>query len=579
MNNEQRNVLLAIVLSVMILIGWQMFLLPTPEEVQEQIDSQAALESTTPQPTADGQGTVPGAGVDPFSILPRTEVIAQGDRVQIRSDRVEGSIRLAGARIDDIVLLEHTNTPDPDSGNVVLFSPANTQNPYYAEFGWSAIDGEGFDVPGADTVWTASNSELTPTSPVTLSWTNDQNVTFNRTLSLDENFMITVEQSVTNNSGNLITLFPYGLVSRTGTPETEGIFILHEGLIGVFDEILEEIDYDDMQDDPAGTSAFTSTGGWIGITDKFWLAALVPDQSREVTGTFRHSAPNNVDRYQTDYLYSQGIAIAPGTTESVTNRLFAGAKVVGMLDGYVDDLGIVNFDLAVDFGWFYWITKPLYQVLHFFYELSGNFGISIIIVTILVKLAFFPLANTSYRAMSRMRKLQPQMMELREKHGDDRQAMSQDMMELYKREKVNPMAGCLPIIVQIPVFFALYKTLYVTLEMRHAPFILWLKDLSAPDPTSFWNLFGLIPWDPSQYIPAILSIGILPIIMGLTMYLQQKLNPQPMDEMQKRIFAIMPFMFTFLLATFPSGLVLYWTVNNILSIAQQWVIMKRDDSI
>ena len=574
--NEQRNVILAVVLSIAILIGWQAFLLPTPEEVQQQIASGESVDTT---PRINENGTITHSISSDAAVMPREDVIAQDIRITIDTPRLSGSLRTKGARLDDVVLKDHKLAVEEGSDNVVLFAPRGAQNPYYAEFGWSISGSAEQAMPDTNSIWATDGTTLTPDSPITLTWSNGTGLTFTRTISIDPDYMITVNQSVTNKTNTLVNLFPYGLINRTGTPSVSGMFILHEGLLGVFNETLNEVDYDDVRDEAGGKITELSTGGWIGITDKYWLAALIPDQTRRLKGTFTYTQTNSQDFYQSDYLFNDGIAIAPDTTESVTNRLFVGAKQVNLLDRYAEDLGIINFDLAVDFGWFYWITKPLFHVIHYFFELMGNFGIAIIFVTFLIKLAFFPLANTSYRAMSKMRKLQPRMQEMREKHGDNRQAISQDMMTLYRKEKVNPMAGCLPILLQIPVFFALYKVLFVTIEMRHAPFYGWITDLSAPDPTTFWNLFGLIPWDAGAYIPDFLMVGVLPLIMGVTMYLQQKLNPQPMEEIQKRIFQIMPIFFTFLLATFPAGLVIYWIINNILSILQQWVIMKRDHSI
>jgi YidC/Oxa1 family membrane protein insertase len=390
-----------------------------------------------------------------------------------------------------------------------------------------------------------------------------------RRIAIDSNYMFTVTQRVENAGASDVALHPYGLISRTGTPPTEGFYILHEGLLGVLGGTLREHDYDDLQE--VGKIEERSQGGWLGITDKYWLATLIPDQNRPFTAGFRHAMAGQLDKYQTDFLAEPIVVPAGGAAESV-DRLFAGAKEVTLLDAYGEQLGLPNFDKAVDFGWFYFLTKPLFYVLHTFYEWLGNFGLAILLLTVCVKLVFFPLANKSYKAMSQMKKLTPEMTKLREKYGDDRQRLNQELMALYKREKVNPAAGCLPILIQIPVFFALYKVLYVTIEMRHAPFYGWIRDLSAADPTNLLNLFGLIPWTPPAIIPA---IGIWPILMGVTMWLQQKLNPQPADPIQAKVFMFMPFFFTFLLAPFAAGLVIYWTWNNILSILQQWVIMKR----
>ena len=380
--------------------------------------------------------------------------------------------------------------------------------------------------------------------------------------------MFKVTQLVENKTNKSITLYPYGLISRTDVPETLGFFILHEGLIGVFNGNLEELDYDDLEDTKVETR--TSQGGWLGITDKYWLMALIPNQKEKFTGSFRHNLSENRHKYQADFV-GQGKIVPANSSASTTHQIFAGAKEVKLLDGYSEQHGIVRFDLAVDFGWFYFLTKPIFYVLEYFYRLLGNFGLGILLLTVLIKLAFFPLANKSYRAMSRMKQLQPKMMKLRERYPDNKQKLNESMMKLYREEKVNPAAGCLPIMVQIPVFFALYKVLFVTIEMRHAPFFGWIQDLSAADPTSIFNLFGLIPWNP----PEILLIGIWPLLMGVTMWLQQKLNPAPADPIQQKIFMFLPIVFTFMLARFPAGLVIYWAWNNILSIAQQWYIMRR----
>ncbi|MBL6946906.1 MAG: membrane protein insertase YidC, partial [Rhodospirillales bacterium] len=437
-------------------------------------------------------------------------------------------------------------------------------------FGW--VPGGKFAVPNGETVWSADKSVLEPGSPVNLTWENGQGLKFVRTFALDENFLFTVTQRAENNTAAPVSLHPYGLVSRWETPETTRFFILHEGLLGVFDETLEEIDYDDLQD--SGKVEKESTGGWIGITDKYWLAALIPDQKVPTKSRFSHHRENGSDRYQVDYL-GGAIEIAPGASATAENHLFAGAKEVKVLDAYEEELGVVHLDLAIDFGWFYFLTKPIFYLLIMLNDYVGNFGIAILLLTVVIKILFFPLANKSYRAMSKMKLLQPEMTKLRERFGDDRQRMNQEMMALYKREKANPASGCLPMFVQIPVFFSLYKVLFVTIEMRQAPFFGWIHDLSVPDPTSIFNLFGLIPWDPLTIIPVSISIGVWPLIMGISMFLQQKLNPQPADPIQAKVFMFLPLIFTFLLAQFPAGLVIYWAWNNTLSIAQQWVIMKK----
>ncbi|MCA1940168.1 MAG: membrane protein insertase YidC, partial [Caenispirillum bisanense] len=500
----------------------------------------------------------------------RSAVIAgQGERIRIDTPALRGSLNLQGGRIDDLTLKNYGVTPDEDSPRIDLLSPAGTPNPYYAEFGWVAAGG--VQVPGSDTVWTADKDVLKPGAPVTLTWENDSGVVFKRTVTVDEHYMFTVEQTVTNTTGEPITLYPYGLVSRVGTPPTAGYYILHEGPLGVFNGTLKELKYEDLKEEQ--TVEQTTTGGWIGITDKYWLTALAFEPDLETKARFAYRG-QGAERYQVDYL-EPAMTIAAGETATVKNNFFAGAKQVQLLDEYAETFNITNFDLAVDFGWFYFLTKPFFYILNWLHGVVGNFGLAILAFTVLVKAVMFPLANKSYRAMSKMKKLQPEMKKLQERFGDDRVRLNQEMMALYKREKANPVSGCLPIFIQIPVFFALYKVLFVTIEMRHAPFYGWIEDLSAPDPTTIFNLFGLIPWTP----PSFLMIGVLPLVMGITMWLQMKLNPAPPDPVQAKIMSFLPVIFTFMLAAFPAGLVLYWAWNNVLSIAQQWLIMKRADAV
>ncbi|HET6519352.1 MAG TPA: membrane protein insertase YidC [Geminicoccaceae bacterium] len=573
---EQRNLILAIVLSVTIILAFQYFYeLPRLKEAQQRATPPTTTEETaTPAPDA---ATVPAPAVPGDAAAPvappgtaattRETVLADAPRVRIDNGRLHGSIDLRGARLDDLTLADYHVEPDPRSPEIVLLSPAGAPGSYFAEFGWVATEA-GVEVPGRDAVWRAGAERLTPDQPVELSWENGQGLRFVQTVQVDRDFVFTVAQRVENAGDEAVTLHPYGLISRWGTPPTMGFFILHEGLIGVVNDTLTEIDYGDVRD--SGEVAFDSQGGWLGFTDKYWLTALLPDQDPALKATFRHTLRDGDDRYQTDFL-RPAVTVPAGGSVEVVDRLFAGAKEVNLLDRYGEQFGLPLFDRAVDFGWFYFLTKPLFQVLTWLYAAVGNFGVAILILTVIVKLIFFPLANKSYRAMTNMKKLQPKMMELREQFGDDKMRLNQELMALYKREKVNPVSGCLPIVVQIPVFFALYKVLFVSIEMRHAPFFGWINDLSAPDPTSLFNLFGVIPWDP----PHLLMVGAWPILMGGTMFLQQKLNPQPADPMQARIMMLLPLMFTFLFATFPAGLVIYWTWNNILSIAQQWVIMRR----
>jgi len=573
---DQRNLILAIVLSLAILLTFQ-FLVVEPQQVDT---GQQVAEQTTPTPQAGStaptamappgasgavSGGVPGA-------LTRADALAASARVRISTPTLTGSIALTGGRIDDLTLLEYRETIKPESKNIVLLSPLESEKPYFADFGWSSV-APGVTLPGTDTVWTANGDELSPGRPVTLSWDNGAGLRFERTYEIDEHYMFTVAQRVVNSSDAAVSLAPYGLISRTGTPPVLGFYILHEGLLGVFDDTLQEIDYSDLQDDRQ--IAQQTTGGWLGITDKYWMVALVPDQEKTVDTRFLYDAASGTDKYQTDFLY-EALRVPAGGTAEATSRLFAGAKVVTGLDDYRDRLGIARFDLSVDFGWFYFLTKPLFYALHYITGLVGNFGVAILILTVGVKLAFFPLANKSYASMAKMRKLQPQMVELRERFKDDKQRLNQEMAALYKKEGANPVSGCLPIVVQIPVFFALYKVMFVTIEMRHAPFFGWIQDLSAQDPTSIINGFGLLPWMvPSLGPLEVINIGVWPLAMGLSMFLQQRLNPQPPDPIQAKIFLFMPIIFTFLLAQFPAGLVIYWTWNNILSMAQQYFIMRR----
>ncbi len=576
---DQRNLILAIAISAMILIGFQLFwVAPEQERLEQQQQAQQAQQAANGTASGEGVGQggdLPGnlqlgqsdAGAGAGIGRDRAAVIAETPRVAIATPELSGSINLVGGRIDDVVLNQFREEIPLDSPKVKLMSPAGSENPYFAEFGW--VDAGGTTFGGGESEWTARNGEtLTPASPVALTWDNGEGLAFTRTYAVDENFMFTVMQQVENTSNQSVSLFPFGRVTRINTPDISGFFILHEGPIGVLDETLREVDYDNLQDD--GTVEHDSVGGWLGFTDKYWLAALVPDQEAAVKTAFNYRLVNGVDLYQADYLGGE-FQLPPGGNATVINRVFVGAKKFNVLDAYREDLGIERFQMAIDFGWFFFLTQPFLRLLVVFGEVLGNFGLAILSLTILVKLAFFPLASKSYKSMSRMKALQPQMTELREKFGEDKQKMQQELMALYKREKVNPVSGCLPMVIQIPVFFALYKVLFVSIEMRQAPFYGWVKDLSVIDPTNLFNLFGLIPFDP----PSFLNLGLWPLIMGITMFLQQKLNPAPADPIQARMFLLMPFFFTFLLASFPAGLVIYWAWNNTLSMAQQFFIMRR----
>jgi YidC/Oxa1 family membrane protein insertase len=585
MNTDNRNMLLAIALSAIVLIGWQYFVgMPQMQRQQEAArqTAQQTHEATTPQPAQTP--TVPGATSAPASLATRTAVIASTPRLPIDTPRFKGSINLKGGRLDDLSLKAYHETIDPNSPNVVILSPSGTpirpanhhdvlenEGPYYADFGWVAQPGTSARLPNADTLWTAtSTAALTPSSPAVLEWDNGGGLLFRRTIAVDHDQMFTVTDAVENKASAPVQLSPFGLISRHGKPTTAGYYILHEGLIGYLGaDGLQEYTYKNIEE--AVAKPWKATSGWLGITDKYWATTLVPDQSQPYTGRFSTSTLGPVRTYQTDLLFEPK-TIAPGAKAESTTRVFSGAKEVALVDGYENSLNIARFDLLVDWGYFYFITKPLFKVIDWLYHLFGNFGVSILIVTVMLKLLFFPLANKSYESMSKMKKVQPEMTAIRERFADDKLKQQQAMMELYKREKINPVSGCLPVLIQIPVFFALYKVLFVTIEMRHQPFFGWIHDLSAPDPTTVFNLFGLIAWMP----PAFLMLGAWPLIMGVTMFMQMQLNPAPQDPVQASLFRWMPLMFTFMLASFPAGLVIYWTWNNTLSILQQAVIMKKN---
>jgi YidC/Oxa1 family membrane protein insertase len=589
--DNQKNLLLAIVLSVAVLLVWQMFYAgPKLKEEQErrqriqqeqqQQQAQAKGEPGTPTTVPQAApGTAPQPGAAPSAVpavatATREAALADSPRVKIDTPSLRGSMALKGGRIDDLVLAKYREEAAPSSPNVVLFSPSGAPEPYYAEYGWVAAAGANTAVPGSSTLWRAEGQNvLTAATPVTLVWDNGQGLVFRRKVSVDADYLFTVADEVENKSKAAVTLYPYFLISRHGTPKTQGFYILHEGPIGVLgDAGLQELAYADLLKE-GGTRTFKQTGGWLGITDKYWAAALIPDQKAPYQASFS-GAKGGKDRYQADFLLNSGVTVAPGARGETVSNLFAGAKQVSLIEGYREKLGAKQFDLLIDWGWFYFITKPLFKLLHWLSQVLGNYGLAILATTVLVKGAFFPLANKSYESMAKMKKLQPEMEKIRDRFKDDRVKQQQELMALYKNEKINPMSGCLPIVLQIPVFFALYKVLFVTIDMRHAPFFGWIHDLSAPDPTSLFNLFGLIPYT----VPDFLHVGAWPIIMGITMWVQMQLNPQQPDPVQQKIFNWMPVIFTFMLASFPSGLVIYWAWNNVLSLLQQYTIMRRNNT-
>jgi YidC/Oxa1 family membrane protein insertase len=582
-DQDQKNLLLAILLSLAVLIGWQ-FLYAGPkmkEEQERRARQQQEQTQLKGQPGLPKTETAPATPVPQGSTTPapapaasRAAALQASPRVPIETPSLRGSISLKGGRIDDIVLLKYRETVDPKSPNIVLFSPSGAPAPYYSEFGWVAGPDTKASLPGPDTVWRLEKGKtLTPDSPVSLVWDNGQGLVFRRTISVDANYMFTIVDEVENKSGAELALFPYALISRHGLPHTQGFYILHEGPIGVLgDAGLQELHYTDLLKE-GGTKTFKQTGGWLGITDKYWGAALIPEQKTPYDAEFRGTKGflGGKDRFQVGYALGTG-PIAAGASASTINHLFAGAKQMSLIEEYQEKLGVKLFDRLIDWGWFWFITKPLFKLLHWLGQLFGNYGLAILATTVLVKLAFFPLANKSYESMAKMKKLQPEMERIRERYKDDRARQQQELMALYKNERINPLSGCLPVVLQIPVFFALYKVLFVTIDMRHAPFFGWIKDLSAPDPTSIFNLFGLLPYQP----PDFLLIGVWPLIMGVTMWVQMQLNPQQPDPVQQKIFNWMPVMFTFLLASFPAGLVIYWAWNNVLSLIQQYYIMRRN---
>jgi YidC/Oxa1 family membrane protein insertase len=570
---DQKNFIVAIVLSVIIIMGWQALFPPkhTPPQQQQQT-SQTATTPGAPASTTPGAPGAPGPGALPpqQQVVSRAEALERSPRVTFSTPELIGSIDLKGARLDDVRLAKHHEELDPKSPPVPVLSPIGTAHPYYAEFGWTSSDAA-IKVPTPESQWTASSTTLAPGKPVTLTWDNGGGLIFKLDVSLDEHFMFAVKQSVENKTDKPVTLFPWGLVVRFGEPKAEGTYVLHEGPYGVFNSSLKEFSYSDFKDNKA--QKLSTTGGWVGITDKYWMATLIPEQKSKVDVTLKGTGTAPNIKYQVDYV-GQGVTVAPNATGSYESHLYAGAKIVKLIDAYGEKLGIDRFDLTIDWGWFAFLTKPMFWLLEWLYAQIGNFGVAILILTVIVKAIFFPLANKSYAAMSKMKALQPEMEKLKERYGEDKQRMNQELMQLYRREKVNPAAGCLPILVQIPVFFALYKVLYTTIEMRHQPFFGWIKDLSAPDPLTILTGFGLFHWQVPEFLH-FFNIGIWPLIMGVTMYLQQKLNPAPTDPVQARVFQFLPIMFTFMLAPFSAGLVIYWAWSNILSIAQQYYIMRK----
>ena len=552
---DSKNVIAAISLSAAVIIIYGLFFAPPPPDPKKiNNEKNNVVESTSEAPSLDQNVEV--------SKISRNEAIENEDRVQFENSTVIGSISLVGASIDDLTFKKYTNTLNGDD-NVILLNPKKVEDGYYIETGWATAN-KNINLPNSKTIWTIEgNDKLTPNSPIKLSWTNDQNIKFIKDISIDDQYLFKVNQTIINNSEKTYNFYPYGQIIRNLAPEIIDFFILHEGLIGVFDDQLVEEDYDDIEEKKFSINA---DKGWLGITDKYWITSLIPQENRKFRTDFDYK-----NKFRANFIETSATEIGANETKSNEIKIIIAAKEVDIIDGYAENLNISKYDLAIDWGWFYFLVKPLFFLIDYFFKLTGNFGIAIILITICIRIVFFPLANYSFKSMAKMKVLQPEMTRLKELHKEDKMKLQQEMMALYKKEKVNPVSGCLPIFIQIPFFFAIYKVLFVTLEMRHQPFYGWIKDLSERDPTSIFNLFGLIPWDP----PSFLLIGVWPCLMGLSMYLQQKLNPTPPDPIQAKIFAFFPLFLTVILAPFPSGLVIYWTINNILTMAQQYVIIKR----
>jgi len=559
-----RNVIFAIALSFAVLFGWSV-IFETP-----QIEDQKKVEQTKNYQKKDAKTSdTPSVNLENNKTpgISRKDAIASGKRIKFENENVQGSIALKGALIDDIVFKKYKAKLN-SSERVTYLNPAETNNGYFIETGWASSNINKISLPTTKTIWQVKgNNKLSEGNPVIIEWNNNSGLTFRKKIQLDDKFLFRITQEIQNKSSKRVELYPYAQITRNQKPildsgSMSGTMILHDGFIGVFNEDLKEYDYGDIEDKKTEHNA---ESGWLGITDKYWITALVPEKNQSFKGEFVYK-----DSFKANYILNKPVVVQPSSSKTSNTKIFIAAKEVKVIDGYAESESINKFDLTIDWGWLYFLTKPLFFIINYLFELTKNFGIAIILVTAAVRLLFFPLANYSFRSMAKMKILQPELLRLKELHKENKTKLQQEMMALYKREKVNPLSGCLPILIQIPFFFAIYKMLLISLEMRHQPFFGWIKDLSAQDPTSIFNIFGLIPWDP----PSFLIIGAWPIMMGTTMYLQQKLNPTPPDPVQAKIFMFFPLFLTVILAPFPSGLVVYWTINNILTIAQQWVIMR-----
>ena len=566
---ESRNLILAIVLSIGVLLIWSLFI---EDPYQQTITNNKSdvnlngtnLDSLESQSIDEIEDILETGDINSISL---DDALREDERVQINTNNILGSINLKGLKIDDITLKNYKETLEEESDLIRVLRPYNTSDGYEVTFGWISNQSSDIELPNSNTVWKLvnNNEALTSENEIEFQWKNNTGQTFISSISMDGDYLFNINQKVINNSDEAIILNNASKIKRKTAPALSGMFILHEGLLGVLEEQLELIDYDELKDD-GETLNFESNNGWIGITDKYWLAALIPDQTENFKAIYTYD-----NGYIAYFRSLKSSNVKPGQELEKNSQIFIGAKEANLIDQYKEDYGIYNFDLAIDWGWFYFLTKPLFYVIYYFSEFSGNFGLAIIILTVIIRIIFFPLANWSFSSMAKMKLLQPEMTRIKDLYKDDRQQQQQALMALYKKEKVNPVSGCLPILIQIPFFFAIYKMLFVSIEMRHAPFYGWIQDLAAKDPTTIFNLFGLIPWDP----PSFLIIGIWPVLMGVTMYLQQKLNPAPPDPIQAKVFAFLPLFITILLAQFAAGLVIYWTTNNVLSIIQQWIITQR----
>ena len=557
---ENRNVIIAVILSTAILIGWSMYFENPDEAQRKRLEIQGKTETQT---NIQKPETPQTTKANPTKAISRGEALKEGDRVSIENSNLAGSISLRGAIIDDIVLKNYRETLDKNSKPIVVLSPKKSDEGYFVESGWATTKSD-IKVPDNNSIWQIRDGKkLTPSTPVTLEWNNREGIIFSKKIEVDNKYLFKITETIRNEKNKTIELFHYSQITKNTKPTTENFYILHEGLIGVVDKNLKEETYSTIEKEK---KTYAGKSGWFGITDKYWMSAIIPESGKSFKGEYSFA-----NSYKANFIISEPTIANPQKSTSATLKIFIGAKEVYPIDNYTEIEKIDRFDLSIDWGWFYFITKPLFFVIDYIFKIVGNFGLAIIILTLIVRILFFPLNNYSFKSMAKMKVLQPETLRLKELYKDDVKRTQQEMMALYKREKVNPLSGCLPILIQIPIFFAVYKMLFVTLEMRHAPFFGWIKDLSAADPTTIFNLFGLIPWNP----PSFLMIGVWPILMGITMYFQMKLNPTPPDPIQAKIFAFFPLIMTVMLATFPSGLVVYWTVSNVLTMAQQYYIMKK----